>query len=116
MSHIGTAYTKGAGYFRNYDPDKGTDEADIRTCTHCQAIIKMQQWRDEGAWCSKCFAPICVHCGAQAVIYGCVPFNKRIEQFLERDATLQQHMRVAGLDPARTAVPIFTGLITNEGK
>jgi hypothetical protein len=80
--NILTPYTKGAGYLLNNKNDK-KQEADIRTCTHCQAIIKMQEWKEEGAWCHKCFAPICSKCGKRAETFGCEPFLKKIERQAE---------------------------------
>ena len=60
---IGTPHSKGAGYFMNDDrPADGTlDEADIRTCPHCQAIIKMQEWRKQTTqgFCTKRMQPTC---------------------------------------------------------
>lgn len=81
---IGTPYTKGAGYLVNDKNLKSRKEADIRTCTHCQYVIDMQEWKKEGAWCGKCFAPICKKCGERAVIHGCEPFLKKIEQYAEQ--------------------------------
>ena len=60
--NIGTPHTKGAGYFvngLNLTPNQGREEADIRTCPHCQYVIKMQEWKNDGAWCYKCNAPVC---------------------------------------------------------
>lgn len=78
---IGTPYTKGAGYFLNDKELRTRQEADVRTCTHCQGVIKMQEWKDQGAWCGKCFAPICDKCGERAAIHGCEPFMKKLEAF-----------------------------------
>lgn len=84
MIIIGTPNTKGAGYFVNDQNTKRRQEADIKTCTHCQQIIKMQEWKDKGAWCGKCFAPICDPCGARAEVQGCEPFIKKLEAFAEK--------------------------------
>lgn len=91
MIILGTPYTKGAGYF--LDGQKlnvsQRSEADVRTCTHCQGVIKMQEWKDKGAWCGKCFAPICDPCGAIAETRGCEPFMKKIEAFAEQQMRYQ---------------------------
>lgn len=113
---IGTPHASGSGYYMNDDTASGGTkaEADIRTCTHCQAIIKMQQWKVEGAYCAKCSAPICFHCGALAEKFGCVPFNKQLEKALNQDYTSRQRRRLAGLEPVRPSVPLFTGLLTSK--
>src|SRR5262245_40292739 len=102
---IGTPYTKGAGYFLNDKELRTRQEADVRTCTHCQGVIKMQEWKLDGAWCARCFAPICAKCGKEAEIKGCVPFLKKIEQYAE------EQMRFARLGPDGPVAPqpIITG-------
>lgn len=85
-----TPHTKNAGYFVNDKELKTRQEADVRTCTHCQKVIKMQEWKDKGAWCGKCFAPICDPCGARAEIHGCEPFLKKIEQYAEQQMRFQK--------------------------
>jgi hypothetical protein len=87
---IGTPYTKGAGYFVNDKDLKTRQEGDVKTCTHCQAVIIMQQWKNDGAWCSKCFAPICARCGKIAETKGCEPFLKKIEQYAEQQMRFQK--------------------------
>jgi hypothetical protein len=81
---IGTPYAKGAGYFINDKNLRTRQEADIRTCTHCQAVIKLQEWKAKGAWCNKCMAPICLTCGKRMETHGCEPFLKKIEQYAEQ--------------------------------
>lgn len=93
---IGTPYTKGSGYFLNDKNLKSRQEADIQTCSHCQAVIKMQQWKNDGAWCSKCMKPICLSCGVKAERFGCEPFLKKIEQYAEKQMRFQ---KIAGLMP-----------------
>lgn len=116
---IGTPHAKGAGYYMNDDRASGGKkaEADIKTCPHCQAIIKMQGWDvvgDKGAWCNKCFAPICKSCGHKMKIYGCSPFIKQIEEQMERSETLAQFMKIAGLEPpGPPPQEIYTGF-TNK--
>lgn len=90
MIIIGTPHTKNAGYFVNDKELRTRQEADIRTCTHCQAVIKMQEWKNKGAWCNKCFAPICSLCGKRAEMHGCEPFLKKIEKFAEQQMRYQR--------------------------
>jgi len=84
--YIGTALTKGAGYLLNGEKLNVSqrEEADIRTCTHCQRVIKLQEWRQRGAWCNRCFAPICIPCGVEMQTKGCTPFLKKIEAIAEQ--------------------------------
>lgn len=113
---IGTPHSSGAGYYMNDDTASGgvKAQADIRTCTHCQAIIKMQLWKVEGAYCAKCAAPICFGCGALAEVEGCIPFNKRLYTALNDDYTSRQRRKLAGLDPVQPSRPLFTGLLTSK--
>jgi len=108
---IGTPHARGAGYFINDQKLASRQEADIRTCTHCQSIIKMQEWRTDGAWCSKCNAPICSqpYCVAKTARYGCVPFVQEITAAANAAAKLEQFIKIAGLDSPDPQQPIVTG-------
>jgi len=113
MILIGTPHTRNSGYYLsdNRAAGDGKREADIRTCTHCQAIIKMQAWKDEGAFCRECFAPICVNCGTEMKATGvCVPFMKRIDLFTDTLVKYQQHLKIAGLEPKSPPKILITGL------
>lgn len=105
---IGTPHTKGAGYFVNDKELKTRQEADVQSCAHCQAVIKMQEWKDNGAFCGKCMHPICALCGTRALTYGCEPFLKKIEAHAERLMRFERFQKVAGLEPV-AAQPIITG-------
>jgi ssDNA-binding Zn-finger/Zn-ribbon topoisomerase 1 len=108
---IGTPYTKGAGYLmngKNLNASKRT-EADIRTCTHCQKVIQLQAWKDAGAWCGKCMAPICDECGVRAQTFGCEPFIQKIEQFAEGQMRFQKLLKEAGMAAPVPQTPIYTG-------
>jgi hypothetical protein len=98
---IGTPNTKGAGYYRNDDTASGGSkvEADIKTCSHCQAIIKLQTWKEQGNFCNRCMAPICERCGIEMDTLGCVPFLKRLEQQVDSIVKYRQYLKVAGLEP-----------------
>jgi hypothetical protein len=91
-------------------------EADIRTCTHCQAIIKMQEWRKiengamTGGWCTRCMAPICHHCQKRMQQEGCVPFIARIEREFDAVTKLKQFRKLAGLDEPAPPPVLFTGV------
>jgi len=80
---IGTPHTRGAGYFVNDRALNSRQEAHVRTCPHCQSIIKLEEWKAEGGWCSRCQAPICNQpsCIARTARLGCIPFVKQIEEY-----------------------------------
>ena len=87
MSHyFGTPYARGAGYVVDglALPTGQRFEADMASCTHCQKAINLQKWRKKGAWCNRCFAPICLECGKLMLTQGCTPFIKRIEAYAEQ--------------------------------
>lgn len=112
---IGTPHTHNAGYFLNDDTPSGGKkaQADIQTCPHCQAVIKLQEWKRvedgkmNGGYCMKCSAPVCGECNLAMQTEGCVPFIARLERDLDMTVKLKQYMKLAGLEPP----PIFTGLI-----
>jgi hypothetical protein len=96
---IGTPHTKGAGYFINDKDTSRPQEADIQTCSHCQRVIKMQEWKGDGGFCGKCMHPICGPCATRAMTYGCEPFMKKIEQYAEKSMRYHQFSKIAGLEP-----------------
>lgn len=108
---IGTPHTKGAGYFVNDKELKSRQEADVQTCSHCQRVILMQAWKDDGGFCSRCMHPLCGPCATRAMTYGCEPFLKKIEQHAERVMRFERFQKAAGLEPATPQV-----LITGHSK
>jgi len=107
---IGTPHTHNAGYLLNNKDDARTkQEADIQTCWHCQAVINMQKWKDDGAFCRTCMKPICTACGDRMLIYGCEPFLKKLENATNAAIKYAQFLKVAGLDPAPPPPPNSTG-------
>lgn len=111
MIIVGTPHAKGAGYFRNDDTASGgrRDEADVRTCTHCQSIIKMQIWKDDGGFCGRCMAPICGPCADRMTLHGCEPFVAQLERALEMQSKLGAFRKLAGLEPAAPQSTIIIG-------
>lgn len=83
MIIIGTPHTRGSGYYLNDDrPSDGKkSEADIRTCPHCQAVIKMAEWAkaDTQNFCIKCMAPACNN----PACVPCVPFLRQLEMHIQ---------------------------------
>lgn len=98
MAFIGTPHTKGAGYYVNNQALRNKDEADVRTCTHCQAVILMQQWKTDGGFCGRCMAPICGPCADRMLSHGCEPFIKQLERALDIRYKLSQFRKLAGID------------------
>lgn len=106
---IGTPYTKGAGYFVNDKELRTRQEADVRTCTHCQGVIKMQEWTKSGAWCHKCMAPICKPCGKIMMTQGCVPFLQKIEKYAQEQMRYEKLVKDVGPEAPGTHTQIYTG-------
>lgn len=115
-----TPHTRGAGYFYNDDRPSGgrMAEADVRTCPHCQAIIKMAEWdvlKDKGGFCTKCCAPLCQHCGRRMVLFGCTPFMKQLDQLVEMQHTYREFLELAGMGPpGPPPQPIYTGHLNQQ--
>lgn len=89
---IGTPHIKGAGYLlnnKNLSPLQ-RQEADIQTCAHCQAVIKMQEWKTNGAWCQQEMKPLCLKCGKRSQVFGCEPIMRKIEQVAEMQMRFQK--------------------------
>ena len=59
-------------------------EADTLSCSHCQRVITVPDWKKEGAWCWKCGHALCLRCHGRNAKEGCVPFMKQVEQAIER--------------------------------
>ena len=110
MILIGTPHTRNAGYFMNDDRNSGgkKDEADIATCPHCQAVIKLQEWRKDPVqnFCLKCMKPACNH---NPACLDCVPFIQKIERYTDALIKWNQFVKMAGLDPVTPTPPIYTG-------
>lgn len=110
---IGTPFSRGGGYFLNNKELKQSQrqEADIRTCPHCQAIIKLQEWKINGGWCGKCQAPLCNNptCVAETAKYGCVPFFKKFERHLEHQALIEKFIKSEGQESPVPPKIIVTG-------
>ena len=110
MIIIGTPHTKGAGYYMNDDRGAGgaVAEADIRTCPHCQAIIKMQEWRkaQTQGFCTKCMQPTCSN---PACMEFCTPFIEIIERMASQNMRFVMISRTMGLDPVSPPSLIVQG-------
>jgi len=97
MIIIGTPHIRGAGYFVNDKNLKTRQEADVKTCGHCRAVIKMQEWaKVQGGWCSKCSQPLCSQpaCVAQTARLGCVPFTQQIDQAIDAVIKLDKYLKM----------------------
>lgn len=111
MTSIGTPHRHNAGYFCNDVATSRRQEADVQICRHCEAVIKMQEWIQDGGWCSRCQSPLCnnLACRTETARMGCVPFIKKLEANMERAVKLEQHLKIAGLEPPVSPQPIYTG-------
>lgn len=98
--HILTPHRQGAGYFLD-NQGLGTNErkeGDVQQCSHCERVIIMQKWKDDGGFCGRCMAPICGPCADRMLTYGCEPALKAIEKIFNLVERLAQYRRMAGLD------------------
>jgi hypothetical protein len=95
---IATPHTHQSGYFLNNSSYGKKEQADIQLCTHCEVVIMMQKWKEDGGFCSCCMAPICGPCADRMLIFGCEPFIKKIEVAFETAVKLKQHRKLVGLD------------------
>ena|SRR5216683_1163473 len=105
---IGTPHTKNCGHYYNDDTPSGgkKSEADIQTCSHCQAIVNLQG--SNFGWCQREMKPLCNTCGIRAHTHGCEPFLKKIEAALDDNYHKAQFRKIAGLEGEYKSV-IFTG-------
>jgi len=108
---VGTPHTHNSGYFRNDDRPGGgkLSEADIQTCSHCQAVIKLQEWKEDGGFCRGCMKPVCAFCGDRMLLYGCEPYVKKLEQALGLADKYTQYVKISGLEPTSPPPQIFIG-------
>lgn len=105
---IGTPHTKGAGYAMNDDRNSGgkLTEADVQTCPHCQAVIKMQEWKTASIqnFCNRCMKPTCNHPNC---VDDCVPFLKFFERHYDAIVKFKDYLRNAGLEPTSPPKPLI---------
>jgi hypothetical protein len=101
---IGTPHIRGAGYLINGVNLTRPYEADILTCAHCQKILQLHLWKEEGGFCRREMKPLCLHCADRALTFGCEPFMKILEAFAKEQTRLMQFHKVAAAMP-----PIYSG-------
>lgn len=108
---IGTPHSHNAGHYINREANGRTREDDVQTCKHCQAVVLMREWKQEGGWCAKCESPLCNNksCMEKTAKVGCVPFIQELEQSLEAHHKLAQIVKSAGLETPVPPQQIFTG-------
>ena len=104
---IGTPHARGAGYYRNDDRLSGgtLSEADVLTCPHCQAVVKLQEWKVRGGFCRRCDAPVCFACYVRVKTYGCEPFLKLFERQVDAVVKYEQYLKRAGLERLPETTP-----------
>ena len=113
---IGTPFSRGAGYsINNRDIAAARQEDDVQCCTHCQAVIRMRQWKKvenggmAGGFCMRCNAPVCGPCNTKMVTEGCMPFIEKLERSLDMTVKLRAYIKAAGLEEPAAPRAIFTG-------
>lgn len=95
---IGTPHVHNAGYHR-YDGrthGEGVQENDVQTCPHCQAVIKMQEWKKASVqnFCTRCMKPTC---DAKSCVEDCIPYLKILERQYDAVVKYQQYLKRLGL-------------------
>lgn len=97
---IGTPHRRGAGYLINGVNLTRPFEADILTCAHCQKILLLSAWKEEGGFCRREMKPLCLRCADRALTFGCEPFLKKLEAHTrEQYRTFQFHQVAAATPP-----------------
>ena len=99
MILIGTPHAKGAGYLINGVNLTRPFEADVLTCAHCQKILLLHLWKEEGGFCRREMKPLCLACADRALMFGCEPFLKKLEQFTREQVKVTQFHKVAAAMP-----------------
>jgi len=61
--------------------NNGTKEWDTLSCVHCQAVIRLEKYKQAGGFCSTCHGPVCDHCAAKGV---CSPWKEKVEMAIKR--------------------------------
>jgi hypothetical protein len=91
---------KGQGWLLNDNRCSGgtCEEADMLGCSHCQKLMKIQDWKCDGGFCHSCDAPTCGPCATLTQTKGCQVFLRSLEGALEKQYRLQQNAMLLGLD------------------
>ncbi len=100
--HVLTPHRKGAGYFLNNQGlgAREREEGDVQQCSHCECVLIMHKWKEDGGFCGRCMAPICGPCADRMQTYGCEPALKKIEAAFEHAVKYRQFCKLAGLNPS----------------
>lgn len=92
------SYRTGMGYLINGVNSTRPFEADILTCAHCQAVLYLRLWREDGGFCRREMKPLCGPCADRALQFGCEPFLKKLEAFTREQVNRAQFKKLAGLE------------------
>lgn len=97
--HILTPHRRGAGYYLNNQGlgAREKEEGDVQQCVHCERVLIVQQWKEDGGWCRRCMGPVCVWCADRMLTHGCEPAVKKIEEAFNLGEQLRQFRKLAGL-------------------
>lgn len=107
---IGRAHRHNAGFLENNQNDPRTrHRGDVQTCNHCQKLIDLHASIKDFAVCMGCMKLTCGSCATRALTYGCEPFIKKLELYMESQYKLDKLIKTAGLEAPVPPQPIFTG-------
>lgn len=106
--HIGTPNRRNAGYLmsNNTAQSQRKVEADVQTCSHCQAVVILG--KEGGNYCGKCSHVVCDQCGARMDKYGCEPFLRKLERAIGASEQYEKFLKEAGMVTPVPPQPILT--------
>jgi len=71
-------------------------------CKHCQACLRIFKYAPQGgAWCGRCGGFVCDTKKCATV---CVPFQKKIDDFVQRSNIYDKIVQQYGLEPSHYAL------------
>ena len=75
------------GYLMVVQPDTPLIERDTFTCCHCNRVVIVKPGSGmQRGWCFMCGKP---HCGSKRCSAGCLPFERRLEAWENRNQLRQ---------------------------
>lgn len=108
---IGTPHARGAGYYCNDKELRTRQEDHVQQCAHCEKVLLMTQWKEDGGWCGREMKPICGLCADRALTFGCEPFLKKLETYATKQMQFVRFAKFAGLDVPVAPQPIVIGTL-----
>ena len=99
---VRTTSVEGAGYLLIDNTASGgvKIEDDIFTCGHCEKVLRLSQWKEEGGFCGRCQSRICCNpadpahsCAHRMDVYGCEVFKRQIDRILDDNHRRAQNLK-----------------------